>query len=79
MGLFSPKPPEPGAREARSRDGIPPKLLPLFIIGISLNTLGITIRTMGPLRWVFMAVGLAMLLTFVVKVSQHRGKSDEPG
>jgi predicted phage tail protein len=42
--------------------------IPLLVTGISLNTLGITLFNSGWIRYAFMAAGLAMILTAVVKM-----------
>ena len=39
-----------------------------LVLGMTLNTLGITFRTLGWARYVMMGAGLALLLTAVVLV-----------
>ena len=53
-----------GARMARR--------LPLLVLGIVLNTLGIVLTSLGNIRFVLCAVGLILILTFVVKAIGSR-------
>lgn len=48
--------------------------VPLLVIGIVLNTLGIVFTGFGNVRYVFMVAGLALMLVGVVKMLASRGK-----
>jgi len=48
------------------------RLIPLLVVGIMLNTLGIVLTSLGPLRFALMALGVALMLAFIVKGLQIR-------
>jgi hypothetical protein len=48
------------------------RLIPLLVIGIILNTLGIVLSSLGNVRFALMGVGLALVLTFIVKALSAR-------
>ena len=54
------------------------RLIPLLVAGIMLNTLGIVLTRLGPLRFALMAVGVALMLVFIVKGLQIRKGPDAP-
>mgnify|MGYP006190937601 CR=1 FL=1 len=47
-------------------------LIPLFVIGTMLNTLGIVFVSLGWARYVMMGAGLLLMLLFVIRVVQLR-------
>ncbi|MDQ3229947.1 MAG: hypothetical protein M3Q13_09520 [Pseudomonadota bacterium] len=48
------------------------RLMPLLVIGIILNTLGIVFTSLGNIRFALIGVGLALMLTFIVKAIAAR-------
>ncbi len=54
------------------------RLIPLLVLGIVLNTLGIVFTSLGDIRFLMMAAGLACMLIFIVKAIASRGKSGGP-
>lgn len=57
------------------------RLMPLLVVGMMLDTLGIVLTGLGNARFALMAAGVAMILAFVVKALGRRGsagKSDAP-
>jgi hypothetical protein len=56
------------------------RLIPLFVIGSVLNTLGIVFTSLGNVRFALMAVGLALMLAFLVKLlaSRSQGSASPP-
>lgn len=48
------------------------RLMPLLVIGIILNTLGIVFTSLGNIRFASIGVGLALMLTFIVKAIAAR-------
>lgn len=54
------------------------RLIPLLVVGIMLNTLGIVLTGLGPLRFALMAVGAVLMLVFIVKGLQIRKGSGAP-
>ncbi len=51
----------------------------LLVIGTTLNALGIALTGAGAVRYLLMGLGLALLLTAVVRlVSQRPDASDDP-
>ncbi len=54
------------------------RLIPLLVVGIMLNTLSIVSTSLGDIRFLMMAAGLACMLIFIVKAIASRGKSGGP-
>ena len=43
--------------------------MPLLVVGMSLNTLGITLTSLGRARFVLMGAGIVLMLLTVVKIT----------
>lgn len=54
------------------------RLIPLLVVGMMLNTLGIVLTGIGNFRFVIMAAGLALILTFIIKVLAGRKEGGRP-
>ena len=52
------------------------RLIPLLVVGIMLNTLGIVLTGLGNLRFVLMGAGVLMMLAFIVKALAARKPRD---
>ena len=52
--------------------------MPLLVVGISLNTIGIVLRSLGPARFLMMGAGLVLLLISVLKLMAAQGMEDPP-
>ena len=48
--------------------------LPLLVVGISVNTVGISLSSAGPWRYVLMAAGILIMLVAITKMVSSRGQ-----
>lgn len=52
------------------------RLMPLLVLGISLNVLGVTLTSLGGVRFAMIGVGSAMIFAFIIKaLGAKRGTS----
>lgn len=54
------------------------RLIPLLVVGMTLNTLGIVLSSLGPLRFALVGIGLALMLVFIVQGLRIRNGGKGP-
>ena len=62
----------------KPQNPITARLIPLLVVGMMLNTSGIVLTSLGNARFALSAVGIAMILTFLVKVLAARRSGSKP-